>query len=67
MENVQIQRAGGFVKARYKGASNFVFGVDKAEALERLKKSPKLSMKDTPANLKRRERVWACGIREARP
>jgi hypothetical protein len=66
-DNIQITKAGGFVKARYAGASNFVFGEDKEQALQRVRKSPKLSMRDNPANLKRRESNWACGYREGKP
>ncbi|MGA9798577.1 MAG: hypothetical protein WBQ68_06190, partial [Terriglobales bacterium] len=67
MENVQIQRAGRFYKARWCGSANFVFGETSAQALERLKKSPRLSLRDTPSNLKRRESNWATGFRAGKP
>lgn len=34
---VQVQKAGGLVKARYKGRRTFVFASDEGQALERLK------------------------------
>jgi hypothetical protein len=66
MENVQIQRAGGFYKARWCGSANFVFGETAWQALQRLKTSPKRSLRDTPLNLKHREQNWATGFREVK-
>jgi hypothetical protein len=34
---IQVQKAGGFVKARYKGRRTFVLAFDERQALERLK------------------------------
>lgn len=65
MENVQIQRAGGFYRARFHGAANSVIAATAHEARERLLKTP--TMRDTPLNLKRRESNWATGFRAGKP
>lgn len=63
-DSVQIQRAGGYFKARFRGAANCVIASTAHEARQRLLQTP--SMRDTPNNLKRREHNWVTGFREGK-
>ena len=47
---VQIQRAGGHFKARFRGNANFVFGASAAEAHQRLLKTPSCTLINSPKN-----------------
>lgn len=60
---IQVQRAGGFYKARYAGCSSFVFGSNPEEARQRLLNTPLKCARNTRRNSEIKEHNWGTGFR----
>lgn len=59
---IEIQRAGGFYKARWAGRSNFVFGGTAEEAKRRLMDAPPYCLHNSQDNTVIRKRNFAKGF-----
>lgn len=62
--DIQITKAGGHFKARFKGHANFVFGSTTQEAMQKLLDSPEHIFRNNARNAEVKKHHWLKGEKQ---